>query len=561
MKKIIIVLSALMLFAAQSHAQKSTVISGTLLGADGKPMVKSEVHLQKTQSSKPLQTVQTKGDGRFELTVQEKGVYYLSFTGINHYQSFAPVSLEVPAEIKVEVRLKQYAYVKNFDDVGIIGDFNDFNMRKAVPMTRQDDGTFVFEHDCEGKTFAYQIMGAESVGHSVNGTQADSYEYDNGGDYRSVVNVASGKVKVVFDPKKLPNSEEAGEAVVQFDAANVLQAQLLAGMQKRNQYRSSRRAYYTAHGQDLSGFTYDWSEALTAIPEKIATEKERSLRQVLLMQYLQIGGTGAAEELNKKLVAQALTDISPRSPLWSLSPDLMFEVVNWAEDKANGTEYLEQALQGHADSEVRANIFFAMLNRAEQDGDAEQLQTVYERMMREAADAPLTRYAKTRFNPNRATQSGKQLPAFSIKSLDHPDVIYSNEKMKGKIYLLDFWATWCGPCIAEMPGLHELYKKYKNQNFEILSLSFDGIPGVIGKFRGKKWNMPWLHAFVEGGFDSDLAQTFQVVGIPKPILVDGNSNSILATEDELRGEQFEKTLTKFLGKNMDSDGGDSVTTK
>jgi len=58
--------------------------------------------------------------------------------------------------------------------------------------------------------------------------------------------------------------------------------------------------------------------------------------------------------------------------------------------------------------------------------------------------------------------------------------------------------------------------------------------------------MPWLHAFVEKGFESDLAKRFEVMGIPKPILVDENGN-ILALETDLRGENLEKTLEKFLG--------------
>jgi hypothetical protein len=97
-----------------------------------------------------------------------------------------------------------------------------------------------------------------------------------------------------------------------------------------------------------------------------------------------------------------------------------------------------------------------------------------------------------------------------------------------------------------MPNLHKAYEKFKDKNFAILSLSFDPKPEDIAKFRSEKWKMPWLHTFVEGGFASDLAKAFQVMGIPKPILVDGNTNTILATEMDLRGERLEKTLASVL---------------
>ncbi len=58
--------------------------------------------------------------------------------------------------------------------------------------------------------------------------------------------------------------------------------------------------------------------------------------------------------------------------------------------------------------------------------------------------------------------------------------------------------------------------------------------------------MPWLHTFVEGGFKSPLAESFEVWGIPKPILI-GPAGTILATDSELRGEKLEATLARHLG--------------
>ena len=112
--------------------------------------------------------------------------------------------------------------------------------------------------------------------------------------------------------------------------------------------------------------------------------------------------------------------------------------------------------------------------------------------------------------------------------------------------MIDFWSTWCGPCVREMPAIHKAYERFKGRKgFEILSISMDGSEKQIAHFR-KKWEMPWMHVFIPGVFENDVAKQFEVAGIPKPILVDARGE-IVAMQDELRGESLEATLEKFLG--------------
>jgi len=113
---------------------------------------------------------------------------------------------------------------------------------------------------------------------------------------------------------------------------------------------------------------------------------------------------------------------------------------------------------------------------------------------------------------------------------------------------VDFWATWCPPCRAELPGVHKAWERFKGKNFEILSLSFDRKLEDIAPFRAKPgMPMPWKHAFIENGFKHPIADAYGVVGIPKPLLI-GPDGKIVATDAKLRGENLEKTLEQFLGK-------------
>lgn len=154
--------------------------------------------------------------------------------------------------------------------------------------------------------------------------------------------------------------------------------------------------------------------------------------------------------------------------------------------------------------------------------------------------------AASRTDEGRDVQVGDSVPAFEVRALADSTVTYSDESLRGQTVLLDFWATWCAPCIAELPDLHDAYESYSDDGFTILSLSFDGSPQEVVAFREDEWAMPWLHAFVEGGFRSDVAEAFDVIGIPKPVLV-GPDGTILATGSDLRGEKLAETLADVLG--------------
>ncbi len=113
--------------------------------------------------------------------------------------------------------------------------------------------------------------------------------------------------------------------------------------------------------------------------------------------------------------------------------------------------------------------------------------------------------------------------------------------------MIDFWATWCGPCVGEMEYLQEAYERFKDKNFVMLSVSLDSSPKDVVKFREGKWHMPWFQAFAPGGWNNKMVKDFATFGIPHPILIDP-TGKIVAMDNQLRGDQLKRTLEKFLGK-------------
>ncbi len=92
------------------------------------------------------------------------------------------------------------------------------------------------------------------------------------------------------------------------------------------------------------------------------------------------------------------------------------------------------------------------------------------------------------------------------------------EKLRGKIVLVDFWATWCGPCVAGMPEVIELYNKYHDHGLEIVAISFDEDKSALADFV-KEHQMAWPQYFDGKAWDNDYGQKYGIQSIPTMWLV------------------------------------------
>jgi len=90
---------------------------------------------------------------------------------------------------------------------------------------------------------------------------------------------------------------------------------------------------------------------------------------------------------------------------------------------------------------------------------------------------------------------------------------------RGKVVLLDFWATWCGPCLAELPHVREVYGKHKDSGFEVIGISLDIDPVALGDFVQKQ-GITWPQVFDRKGWDSEVAALYKVDAIPTTFLID-----------------------------------------
>ena len=142
---------------------------------------------------------------------------------------------------------------------------------------------------------------------------------------------------------------------------------------------------------------------------------------------------------------------------------------------------------------------------------------------------------------------GGLAPDFNLNNVDGKPISLSS--LKGKVVLIDFWASWCRPCRAENPNVVKAYNKYNKKGFDVLSVSLDGMPQQQNAKQDwldaiKKDGLIWKnHVSDLKGWSSEVVSLYGIEGIPFTVLIDKEGN-IIGTN--LRGEVLENKLAEIL---------------
>jgi thiol-disulfide isomerase/thioredoxin len=200
-------------------------------------------------------------------------------------------------------------------------------------------------------------------------------------------------------------------------------------------------------------------------------------------------------------------------------------------------QQLEQYTKDYPKSPDTAEAMLQLANAQEFAGNEEAANGWYERIVKEFPDAPCAK--KAGGARARLGSVGKTLN-LQGKSASGGTVDLS--KYRGHVVLIQYWATWCEPCKADMPTLKDLVSRYGRSGFDIIGVNLDGSPETMAGYV-KEYGLSWPQIHEQGGLDSRPANDLGILTLPTMILVDQQGKVV---NRNINVAELDPTLKKLI---------------
>jgi thiol-disulfide isomerase/thioredoxin len=260
-----------------------------------------------------------------------------------------------------------------------------------------------------------------------------------------------------------------------------------------------------------------------------------------------------AEADYEALTASLLKDTDPELARYAAKTMLMIRMNRYIEGRS--TEPLDALLKDiHAaldNDETRADGMAVASNATyilEMKGQYDAARSLYQSIIRNAEKLENPQMQKQVLS---RAEGGLQRLALigqtpEVKGVQLDGKPFELSSLKGKVVLIDFWATWCGPCRAELPNVIKNYEKYSKSGFEVVGISIDDDRAALDEFI-KEQPLPWITLFnpdeATRGFEDPTARKFHVNGIPATYLVDPSGKLV---HINVRGDRLGELLKGYF---------------
>ena len=509
--------------------------------------------------------VQANEDGQYAFALSEPGGYGLYVNGLHHQTLTMPFVVKEYGAVNLDIRLPGLQQKTEIDSLWVTSP--SFGEDKRL-MQSVGQGVFTLTINSDSDTLAYQIFGAtKNILGSTNeiaGTQYDYVAFNDAGpfwdrksDYFSVINSSNGRFEITFESENELNRDTTYQVQsTPSYIARISDIHLDANWRARligMHYRDILPGYDTNNESELEQFREAFQSYVDLIKqpvfEQIEQENDSFVKQWLMMQYFD---ELVPSEDDSLLARQMLREIPVTSPYWSFeawsnvgASNLIFQIARIAKADSLSDAYIDRAIALNEDPDVRSHFLYRAIGMADYAGDEERKWRYYTQLINEHGEGYHARQMRRQYSKTRLIQPGNAMPSFSFVSLRDSNAVLTDEMLKGKPYIMDFWGTWCGPCIQEIPHLEQAYDTYKQEGLEILSVAMMDDRAAIEQFWEERHVMPWLHTLVIREDDSKIREAFEITSFPRPVFV--NSDGIIhATDESLRGDSLFMALEEYF---------------
>lgn len=537
--------AAAALHTAVSPAQASpdsTVITGTITGTDGRLPVRADVELIPRRATAKAVRTRASADGTFRLAIAGSGPFRLRAMGMGYVGMERALPVTAPTALTLAVTLAGMPLGLAKGPIIGVASENDAvkprpEMPPAVLLTAVGNGRRTGVLISRRDTVAYRVVDLTARLY-LPPAGARAYRLAEDGEYEGLaIGRAGENVDLVYDSTlvafggrsslRVTNAHPVAPVVAQLDS--------IVSFQPRTRCLIAAQA--------------------PPIDPTAATLRDTTLFEALQLvrRFLR---ADAECQVHPALGALVVAQFTPRSPLWELDDLMRRRVLLMAARHAAGqarintpqaTALVRRAFDASLAAATDTTARFDLYVRAAElfmPSDTVSAQSYVARFVGESYEHPRLLPLLRLTGYNRVLQPGRLVPAFSVASADDATVI-SDTSLRGNVYLLDVWATWCPDCIVELPAMRAVQQRFGARGLQIVSLSIDEEKATADRFR-KREPMPWVHGWAgvwpEG--EGPLA-SFEVAWLPTTILV-GKDGRILALAPKLESPEFATLVDRAL---------------
>jgi thiol-disulfide isomerase/thioredoxin len=273
----------------------------------------------------------------------------------------------------------------------------------------------------------------------------------------------------------------------------------------------------------LAGFAADKAKDFyTKFPSHPRAQEARGLQSRLLMVAIELGVTNRQTELNALLENRLRDPAVPGDEKLRIRSQRIVEMLteestNRMSTIAGAEKAARDLVQEFPKKEEAYDVLLAVARAFLEEENLQKARDITLEVAKKGSGDPKEQ-AETQLR--KLERVGKPLD-LRFTDIDGNEV--NLKSYAGKVVLLDFWATWCGPCVAALPELKETYAKYHPKGFEVLGISLDKERETLQKFL-KDEKMTWPQHFDGAGWENRHVKDYEIEGIPTMWLIDKKGN-------------------------------------